>query len=534
MLKVCFLLFLVLVALLGLEGLTRVLFYWNSSPKLAASDRFVDPGIPGVNYLLKPHQLYHGNFWTLQTNSLGLREELEPKVQGPIPCRKILVVGSSYSMGYGVPVEKSIPKLLQSTLNNNTKTCTQFINASLEGLTLVGKYGLLQYLLPLYQPDQVVLEINSYDLDDPRRVVNEAIEFDSLAGANHEWLKIKWNLSRRYLDLQNANFSFSGYDPESNSSEPGWAESLFSSVFSNFSLFQFGRNLFLALDDKYSLTSKKSSCQTRDCIEIIPKHESSSGRRVNLPPFSALYYSPKYKKRAANYISMIEELCQRENLPLQIWNLDLDLDQIWTPKTKNTLVLNWEDLLQEPFESFRVRYGLPQDIHLTPAGNKILADRLRPYFEESKDPPPPPPLRSPEALDYWRTEEIRRRGLARRFSSSIDLLYRKATHQIIGGVPVDLFFSPTHQSFHFLLKAAACKSIRLWGNNQAVQAVGMGVQIEHGEKIESHRVQATPQKWEARLPCNLNLKGSSDWIDLDIYCTREECRHVQLWGLEIQ
>lgn len=90
----------------------------------------------------------------LRTNSLGLRGgEIDSS-----NTRRVLVLGSSSTLGWGVSEENSFVELVDKELPD-----TEVINAGVANITTEYQYNILKNLYPTIQPDSVVLQYFFYD-----------------------------------------------------------------------------------------------------------------------------------------------------------------------------------------------------------------------------------------------------------------------------------------------------------------------------------------------------------------------------------
>jgi lysophospholipase L1-like esterase len=97
------------------------------------------------------------------TNSLGIRDFRPPhKSEGKI---QILVLGDSFTFGYGVPLEDSYPNLLEQRLNQAVSgDMYEVINAGVPGYDTVDEAELLDLILDHYSPRWIVVGLHPGDL----------------------------------------------------------------------------------------------------------------------------------------------------------------------------------------------------------------------------------------------------------------------------------------------------------------------------------------------------------------------------------
>jgi lysophospholipase L1-like esterase len=93
----------------------------------------------------------------VNTNQLGFRDrEVSPK--GPYTFR-ILVLGDSYTFGYGVEMEDSYPEQLEGFLNVQAQQPREYdvINTGVNGYGTIQEFGLLKRHFDSLRPDLVLL-----------------------------------------------------------------------------------------------------------------------------------------------------------------------------------------------------------------------------------------------------------------------------------------------------------------------------------------------------------------------------------------
>ncbi len=142
----------------------------------------------------------------ISLNSLGDRG---PDLKAPRDpdSRRILVMGSSITMGWGVPFEKTFTATTERLLNSNKpfnpKTTFEFVNAGIGNYNTVFQYNLFMRQYPVVKPDMVVLHYFISDVQ-PRGMGNDSfILRDSYLAAffYDRWSQIKLKFSGQYKDL---------------------------------------------------------------------------------------------------------------------------------------------------------------------------------------------------------------------------------------------------------------------------------------------------------------------------------------------
>lgn len=95
---------------------------------------------------------------SVKTGSQGLRDRDYPQTKAAHEHR-ILVLGDSLTFGWGVPVERTYPKVLERTLNHrrSSDAAYQVINAGVGNYNTVQEVAYFKQRGIRYQPDEVIL-----------------------------------------------------------------------------------------------------------------------------------------------------------------------------------------------------------------------------------------------------------------------------------------------------------------------------------------------------------------------------------------
>ena len=146
------------VGLFAAEVITRVVAPQRPTPAFTASPLIESVHQPDPTYgtVLKSNIVAPFVFGTqVATNSLGLRDrEFGPKRSDEF---RILSLGDSYAMGYGVELEQSYGKVLERDLNRSFPSATfSVINAGVDGYNTPQMCMSFQRLRQQLQPDLVL------------------------------------------------------------------------------------------------------------------------------------------------------------------------------------------------------------------------------------------------------------------------------------------------------------------------------------------------------------------------------------------
>lgn len=96
------------------------------------------------------------------TNSLGLRDFRPPHRSAD--KQQILILGDSFTFGYGLPLEESYPYVLEQYLNEQQGgTAYEVINAGVPGYDTVDELELLKRILPEYSPKWIIVGLHPGD-----------------------------------------------------------------------------------------------------------------------------------------------------------------------------------------------------------------------------------------------------------------------------------------------------------------------------------------------------------------------------------
>src|SRR6266540_2838391 len=139
------------------RGQANGLYAWE----LVASRRMVWVRYtePGAGYtLMKPDSHYEWQGITVDINSHGLRGPETSYEKSPATFR-ILNLGDSIAMGWGVREETTYGRQLESLLNENGNQNFEVINAGVPGWSLDNELAYLQAEGLKYEPDLVVLDL---------------------------------------------------------------------------------------------------------------------------------------------------------------------------------------------------------------------------------------------------------------------------------------------------------------------------------------------------------------------------------------
>lgn len=105
----------------------------------------------------------------IRTNSKGMRADREFPYEKKTGTKRIVVLGDSFGMGYGVSLEQSFTERLRLKLEAELQQPVEIINLSVSGFGTAEELLMLQHEGVKYQPDLVLLAWHATDLDDNLR-----------------------------------------------------------------------------------------------------------------------------------------------------------------------------------------------------------------------------------------------------------------------------------------------------------------------------------------------------------------------------
>lgn len=147
---------------------------------------------PGTGYtLMKPGSHYEWQSIPVDINSHGLRGP-ETTYEKPSGTYRILNLGDSVAMGWGVRVEDTYGRQLESRLNKEGSGALRFevINAGVPGWNLENALAYLQAEGLKYQPDLVILDLtiaNDINGTSALQAVNDTGPFRWLSDHTYFW-----------------------------------------------------------------------------------------------------------------------------------------------------------------------------------------------------------------------------------------------------------------------------------------------------------------------------------------------------------
>ena len=106
---------------------------------------------------LRPNLNTQYKLWPFRTNSRGLRDQ-EYSLEKPPATFRVAVVGDSFTMAEGVPIEEAYHSLLETRFNESGDPLNyEFINFGVAGYSLVQYLATIRRKVFAYSPDVILL-----------------------------------------------------------------------------------------------------------------------------------------------------------------------------------------------------------------------------------------------------------------------------------------------------------------------------------------------------------------------------------------
>lgn len=167
----------VLVVALGVAEVAYRLWFYGPpglSPTRLASVRplgetgfTTDSPVPAIGYRLRPDLRDWYLLHPFETNSKGLRDR-EYELEKPPSTVRVAVVGDSYTMGSGVPIEGVFHSVLEERLNARSgERRYEFVNFGVGGYSLLHELAVIEHEALRWDPDLILLAVISNDAPPP-------------------------------------------------------------------------------------------------------------------------------------------------------------------------------------------------------------------------------------------------------------------------------------------------------------------------------------------------------------------------------
>lgn len=168
--------------------------------------RYIEAGPHGVRANM-PNQKYRHQTpeyeVELRTNAAGMRADEEFSLEKPSNTKRIVVLGDSFAMGYGVNLEDTSLRQLESDLESKTGCDVDIINLSVSGFGPAEELVTLEQTGLRYAPDLVIQYYTSNDPVDDSRSSLYVLEEDGLRRDRDTYLPA--------VEIREYLFSFAAY-----------------------------------------------------------------------------------------------------------------------------------------------------------------------------------------------------------------------------------------------------------------------------------------------------------------------------------
>lgn len=199
------------IGLLALEGLCHVVQLSNDSMPV---DYVTDPHLP---FRMKPGPAGNSAFGVrYDINAVGLRN---PEVVSPKPpgVFRVLALGDSITLGYGLASELSYPRLLEKMAQGAR---VEVINAGAPGYHFQDFVEYLEHYGMALEPDMVLCALTRSDVDPPMKLeIRDGVGYDDgeKVGIIPPFAKKVLRHSRLYLAAGRTRWELMGYRPPNRS-----------------------------------------------------------------------------------------------------------------------------------------------------------------------------------------------------------------------------------------------------------------------------------------------------------------------------
>ena len=151
---------------------------------IQASSFGIRENIPDISYThLTPEYVVE-----LRINSQGIRDDRKFELEGSPGTARIVMLGDSFAIGYGVNYEDSVPALLEAMLADGLKRPVEVINLGVSGFGTAEELVMLDARGWQYTPDLVLVYWHASDLSDNIRSNLFKLENGKVVQLNDEYL----------------------------------------------------------------------------------------------------------------------------------------------------------------------------------------------------------------------------------------------------------------------------------------------------------------------------------------------------------
>lgn len=496
----------ILLVALALEAVIRLSGVWQDR-QFMTRHQFQKSSIPGVSYTYKANFTDQWSGFLTKTNSLGLVDPWEPEQMKP-ECERILFVGSSFTLGFGVDWDLAYPRELERRLNqsarqNSKEKCYQVINGAQDAYNAKDTLALMTFLIEKYQPQRVFFDVNRFAYDDSMSVDAEGrISVGETHSSIHDWLQTQWGLTGPTLPM--------------NRPAPEPEQSLLIALLRQSKAFLYFEPRLIALGNK--LPWPQSYLENDSHLPSVILQATFKGlhnKPDRFPRFSAIQFSPFYKNRVWQALGQAQEIAKKKNISLTFLALDFVMPAEFKPVVYLQEMNNMSSL------EFLRKYNLVWDFHPNQDGHRLLAQGLLEMILENKE----RPQTDFNILEYQTEYNKWAEQFIDTFSAEIRLSERVNVHQIVGGLRDDRFMNEFFSLYSFLLKASQPQKLMIKGDNYLSIPQTLKIQISDGTTQLEFTRQALSGPFSIEIGDLSQLQGM---IDVQLECVKKPCQPIQL------
>ena len=303
------------------------------------------------------------NYWhsapsfhiNIRTNAKGVRADRDIPYEKPKGMKRILILGDSYGIGYGVNVEDTFAMVLERTLNKPETPC-EVINLSVSGFGSAEELIMLKTEGLKYHPDLAIIQFNSAD---PRETMASGLfdlENGKLVRANDTYLPA--------VRMSTYLFRFTAYRFLAEHSQ------LY--VLARERIAEFVKRHVMPgirfLTPKHSSRDASSTLQTKSEVDI-----DSYNNRLTLAVLEAA-----------------RDVCRTAGVEFMVVDIPADRGRYdylsndfwaWSPARESGILVHYP---ADDFQAYRGQelYDPWSNSHLTPLGNRITGEGLARFITE--------------------------------------------------------------------------------------------------------------------------------------------------------
>lgn len=522
-----------LLPLIAMEVWLRTGNVW-STDTYEERDFYSAPELPGVPYTLKPSVHAHWGMGEVIANSDGIRENREFQPEHPSTFR-ILCIGDSITEGYGVGQADALPQQIEVLLNEWKRDPTmrfEVINAGISGFNAVDTSHFLEHLIPRFAPDLILWSIVSNDFDDSLQADSAGrLSTEDPAFVSHvDFMTHIWGLAIGVIYTDDFSLSMSPQRLDwalTNSLEPTRWQHIEKRLKRSY-VYSFLKprvELWLATRVAYEVVPDQPFILERAAL-IAP-----DGSYDMSPKLEGIYVSPFYRNRFESAIRDGVDAAEAAGIPIVIYNFDVPSLSSLDLSEAGVVVQDASEFLGEPLGEFWKKYTLGWDGHLTPEGNRRLAEALIRHLGEvgliGVD--VPGEWHRYNRDFYWGEYERARSAYIEGLRPSIDLAHFGAINQVLGGIwPPREFPVKGSSDAALILRPNGSGEFGFEGENRRGEAQQMSIWISDGTSEFEKTLTLAPGPFHERFEVPPALGDAAPGKVLDVRLRCGSCSTIRV------